>query len=275
MTTIKGPASESSKGTAKPVLEVRNLTKSFGGLTAVNNVDLSFDFGKLHSIIGPNGAGKTTFLNLLTGMFPASSGRVFLKGQDITNAGPSETFRLGMVRTFQISSIFPKLSVLKNVEIAAQGRFRTSNLPWGRLTRKRGEIHDLCLDYLERFKLLDFQSQKTGLLAYGDKRRLEIVMGLVSDPEILLLDEPTAGMSPEETSETAEVIRKLSGKVTVLLVEHDMKVVMGISDYITVFNRGAVLADGRPEEIRDNTEVQTVYLGAEVKDITSEVQTAN
>ena len=232
----------------------------FGGLTALSGVTLSFDRGKLQSVIGPNGAGKTTIFNLLTGMFKPTSGQIFFKGEDITHLSPPEIFRRRIVRTFQISSIFPELTVMKNVAIAAQGRYRTSNSPWGRLTRSRGELHALCLDALERLQLADQREQKAGLLAYGDKRRLEIVMGLVSDPEVLLLDEPTAGMSPEETRKTAEFLRGLAGKVTLLLVEHDMKVVMGISDRVTVLHRGTVLADGVPEEIRRNPEVQAVYL---------------
>ena len=180
----------------------------------------------------------------------------------MTHLSPPQIFRRRIVRTFQISSIFPKLTVLKNVEIAAQGRYRSSNSPWGRLTRSRRRIQKLCLDYLDQFKLADRRNQRASLLAYGDKRRLEIVMGLVCDPEVLLLDEPTAGMSPEETQETARFIRQVSGDITVLLVEHDMKVVMGVSDRVTVLHRGAVLADGRPEEIQSHPEVRSVYLGS-------------
>jgi branched-chain amino acid transport system ATP-binding protein len=243
-----------------PILEVKDLSVHFGGLTALDRVNLSFHSGKLQSIIGPNGAGKTTLFNLLTGMFPPSSGHILHKGEEITRLHPPEIFRRRIVRTFQISAIFPELSVLKNVEIAAQGRFRTSNSPWGRLTRPRKELHRLCLDSLEKLDLVDQMEQKAGLLAYGDKRRLEIVMGLVSEPEVLLLDEPTAGMSPEETQKTAKFLRDLSKRVTLLLVEHDMKVIMGISDRVTVLNRGTVLADGVPEEIQNNPEVQAVYL---------------
>jgi branched-chain amino acid transport system ATP-binding protein len=243
-----------------PILEVKDLSIHFGGLTALDRVSLSFHSGKLQSIIGPNGAGKTTLFNLLTGMFPPTSGHILYKGEEITRLHPPEIFRRRIVRTFQISAIFPELSVLKNVEIAAQGRFRTSNSPWGRLTRPRKELHQLCLDSLEKLDLASQMEQKAGLLAYGDKRRLEIVMGLVSEPEVLLLDEPTAGMSPEETQKTAEFLRDLSTRVTLLLVEHDMKVIMGISDRVTVLNRGTVLADGVPAEIQNNPEVQAVYL---------------
>lgn len=243
------------------ILELRNLTKQFGGLTAIDRVSLAFQEHKLQSIIGPNGAGKTTLFNLITGMFPPNSGQIFFKGENITHLPSPDIFRRRIVRTFQISSIFPTLPVLKNVEIAAQGRYRTSKSPWGRLNRSRQELRKLALGYLDKLKLVDQREQKAGLLAYGDKRRLEIAMALVCHPEVLLLDEPTAGMSPEETQETAQLIKELSKEVTILLVEHDMRVVMGISDRVTVLNRGSVLADGDPKEIQRNPEVQSVYLG--------------
>ena len=242
-------------------LEVQDLTKTFGGLTAVDHISLSFQKGKLQSIIGPNGAGKTTFFNLLSGMFPPTSGRIFFKGEDISNLSPPARFRRRIVRTFQISSIFPELSVYRNVKIAAQGRYRTSNSPWGRLTRGRRELEKLCLAQLDRLQLIDQRDRKAGLLAYGDKRRLEIVMGLVCEPEILLLDEPTAGMSPEETEHTSELLKRLADQITLILVEHDMKMVMGVSDHIVVLNRGAVLASGAPEQVQANAEVQACYLG--------------
>lgn len=244
-----------------PIVEVRNLVKRFGGLVAINGVNLSFYRGEFHSIIGPNGAGKTTFFNSLAGMFPPTEGKIFFKKRDVTRMRPFELFRLHMVRTFQISSIFANLTVLKNVEIAAQGRHRTSNSPWGRLTRPRGEITKTCVDYLERFGLAQMMNQSAGLLAYGDKRRLEIAMGVVSEPEIFLIDEPTAGMSPEETAQTVKLLKQLSEGMTILLVEHDMGVVMEVSDRITVLNQGRVLAQGTPREIRQNPEVRSVYLG--------------
>jgi branched-chain amino acid transport system ATP-binding protein len=243
------------------ILELKNLTKQFGGLVAIDNLSLPFFKGKLQSVIGPNGAGKTTLFNLITGMFPPTSGKILFKGEEITHLSSPDIFRRRIVRTFQISSIFPQLTVLKNVEIAAQGRFRTSNSPWGRLMRSRREIHEFCMANLNRLKLSSQKEQKAGLLAYGDKRRLEIAMALVCDPEVLLLDEPTAGMSPEETQETAQLIKELSKTETVVLVEHDMKVVMGISDRVTVLNRGSVLADGNPDAIQRNPDVQAVYLG--------------
>lgn len=243
------------------VVHVTNLTKRFGGLVAIENVNLSFQSGKLQSIIGPNGAGKTTFFNLLTGMLPSTSGQIFFKGKEITHFRPPEIFRLGIVRTFQITSLFPKLSVLKNVEIAAQGRYRTSNSPWGRLNKPYDELREISLRCLEQFNLLPMKHQHAGLLAYGEKRRLEIAMALVCQPELLLLDEPTAGMSPEETNVCGQLLRQLSKEITILLIEHDMRVVMGISDRVCVLHRGKILADGTPEEIQINPEVRAVYLG--------------
>lgn len=243
------------------IIKVTNLSKVFGGLTAVNNLSISFYEGQLQSVIGPNGAGKTTFFNLLSGMFPPTSGKIYFKGEDITHQRPSEIFRRRIVRTFQISSVFSGLTVYQNVKIAAQGRYRTSSSPLGRLTRNRQEIKELCLSHLERLQLLGQKDRKAGLLAYGDKRRLEIVMGLVCDPELLLLDEPTAGMSPEETEHTAELLKELSKEVTLILVDHDMKVVMGISERIVVLNRGSILTSGTPQEVENNIDVQACYLG--------------
>ena len=237
------------------------MTKSFGGVIAVKNVSLCFQRGKLNSIIGPNGAGKTTFFNLLTASFPPTSGQIFFKGEETTHLSPPEIFRRRVVRTFQISSIFPELTVAKHVEIAAQGRFRTSNGPWGRLTLGRMEINRRAVRALEMTGLQDLARKEAGLLAYGDKRRMEIAMGLVADPEVLLLDEPTAGMSPEETQRSAALLRSLAGQVTLILVEHDMNVIMGISDRVIVLNRGEVIADGLPREIQAHPRVREIYLG--------------
>lgn len=243
------------------LLETKNLTKAFGGVVAVNKVSLKFKKGELCSIIGPNGAGKTTFFNLLTASFPPTSGQILYKGEEITHLSPPDIFRRRIVRTFQISSIFKELSVLKHVEIAAQGRYRHSNCPWGRLTLPRKEIHEKSIQALALIGLQDLNWQQAGLLAYGDKRRLEIAMGLVSDPELLLLDEPTAGMSPEETHRTANLLQSLAQKITLILVEHDMNVIMRISDRVIVLNRGEIIADGVPREIQSNSRVREIYLG--------------
>jgi branched-chain amino acid transport system ATP-binding protein len=244
------------------IIKVVNLNKVFGGLTALNNVSTTFYQGQLQSIIGPNGAGKTTFFNLLSGMFPPTSGKIFFKGEDITHLTPLDIFRRRIVRTFQISSVFSGLTVYQNVKIAAQGRYRTSGSPLGHLIRDRQQIEELCLFELERLQLLSQRNRKAGLLAYGDKRRLEIVMGLVCEPELLLLDEPTAGMSPRETEETAELLKELSKAITLILVDHDMKVVMNISERIVVLNRGSILTSGTPREVQNNIDVQACYLGS-------------
>jgi branched-chain amino acid transport system ATP-binding protein len=243
------------------LLETKDLTKAFGGVVAVNKASLKFKKGELCSIIGPNGAGKTTFFNLLTASFPPTSGQIVYKGEEITNLSPPDIFRRRIVRTFQISSIFKELSVLKHVEIAAQGRYRHSNSPWGRLTRPRKEIREKSIQTLELIGLQDLAWQQAGLLAYGDKRRLEIAMGLVSDPELLLLDEPTAGMSPEETHRTANLLQSLAQTITLILVEHDMNVIMSISDRVIVLNRGEIIAEGVPREIQANSRVREIYLG--------------
>jgi len=243
------------------LLETKNLTKAFGGVVAVNMVSLKFKKGELCSIIGPNGAGKTTFFNLLTASFPPTSGQILYKGEEITFLSPPDIFRRRIVRTFQISSIFKELSVLKHVEIAAQGRYRHSNSPWGRLTLPRKEIREKSIQTLELIGLQELAWQQAGLLAYGDKRRLEIAMGLVSDPELLLLDEPTAGMSPEETHRTADLLRSLAQTITLILVEHDMNVIMSISDRVIVLNRGEIIAEGVPREIQSNGRVREIYLG--------------
>lgn len=245
----------------RTILRVDGLTKNFGGIKAVRNVSLSFERGQLHSVIGPNGAGKSTFFNLLSGMYSPTKGSIYLNDVDVTRLPPEERFRRGMVRTFQLNSIFPKLSVLKNVEIAVYGRYRTSKSPWARLTKKREDIHALCIEHLERFRMVNYSGQKAGSLSYGDMRRLEILMGLVCSPDLLLLDEPTAGMSPEETAHTADVIQDIASRTTVILVEHDMKLVMRISNHITVLHQGSVLADGEPDEILNHPDVQSVYLG--------------
>jgi branched-chain amino acid transport system ATP-binding protein len=248
------------------LLKIERLRKSFGGIEAVYDVSIDFLKNQLRAVIGPNGAGKTTLFNLVTGAFPPTSGSIEFKGDDITGLSPPEIFRRGIVRTFQISRVFPSLTVLKNVSIAAQGRHRTSNSPWGRLTLSVKEINKRAIECLERVRLNASSHRIAGQLAYGDKRRLEIAMGLASEPEIFLLDEPTAGMSPEETFETAELLRELGKEITLVIVEHDMNVVMSISERITVLDRGLVVADGKPEEIQRDERVIEVYLGTEASE---------
>jgi len=241
-----------------PVLEARRLSKHFGGLIAVNRVDYRVEPGELRSIIGPNGAGKTTFFNMIAGDLPATSGQVIFKGQDVTKLSTFQRSHKGLGRTYQITNIFPRLTVLENVRIAAQSRKTTFNM-WTAVPRHR-ELLDKAEEIVERIRLADKRHHLAGTLAHGEQRYLEIGITLATDPELLLLDEPTAGMSPEESRQTAEFIRTLANPLTVVLVEHDMEIVMGISDRITVLHNGEVLAEGTVDEIRADTDVRRVYL---------------
>ena len=241
-----------------PLLESQGLMKVFGGLTAVNGVDFRVRRGELRSVIGPNGAGKTTFFNLLTGVLPPSQGRILFKGRDITNLPAHAVSRLGIARSYQVTNIFGDLSVFENVRIAAQSRV-THYRCWGSAERL-SEVNQRAEEILRLLGLSAKRHVRGAELSHGEQRYLEIGIALATEPDFLLLDEPTAGMSPEETQRTAAFVRTLAGQVTIVLVEHDMEVVMGISDRITVLNYGEVLAEGTPAEIRDNPDVRRVYL---------------
>jgi ABC-type branched-subunit amino acid transport system ATPase component/ABC-type branched-subunit amino acid transport system permease subunit len=241
-----------------PLLESQGLTKVFGGLTAVNRVDFQVRRGELRAVIGPNGAGKTTFFNLLTGVLPPSGGRIHFKGRDITRLPAHAVSRLGLARSYQVTNIFGDLSVFENVRIAAQSRV-THYRCWGNAERL-AEVNQRADEILRLLGLTAKRQVRGAELSHGEQRYLEIGIALATAPDFLLLDEPTAGMSPEETQRTAAFVRKLAGHVTIVLVEHDMDVVMGISDRITVLNYGEVLAEGTPAEIRDNADVRRVYL---------------
>ena len=269
---VLGPLGDAEAGVAEPepiaharaaggdgrLLESRGLTKIFGGLVAVNSVDFAVRRGELRAVIGPNGAGKTTFFNLLTGVLPPTRGRVLFKGRDITRLPAHAVSRLGIARSYQVTNIFGDLTVFENLRIAAQSRV-THYRCWGDADR----LADVNARAEEILRLLGLPAKRHLLgaqLSHGDQRYLEIGIALATDPDFLLLDEPTAGMSPDETKRTAAFVRKLAGPVTIVLVEHDMEVVMGISDRITVLNYGQVLAEGTPAEIRDNPDVRRVYL---------------
>ena len=245
----------------RAVLETRGLTRRFGGLAAVNGVSLAIAPGEVRSIIGPNGAGKTTLFNLVTGAVPPTAGRVLFRGREITGLRPPDIFRLGVVRSFQVSHVFPKLSVRENVALMVHGRIRSSGSPFGRPRVSPDDVRARVDRALERLGLLDRAGEPAGTLAHGDRRLVEIAMAISADPALLLLDEPTAGMSPEETRATAALLRSLAPAITLVIVEHDMSVVMAISDRISVLHRGLVLAEGSPADIRQNRAVQDVYLG--------------
>ena len=242
------------------LLETEDLTRAYGSLLAVSRVNVAIQKGELRSIIGPNGAGKTTFFKLISGEVRPTSGRIRFNGRDIAGLSQHEVCRLGITKSYQITNIFPHLTVLENVRVAAQGYARSFNF-WSRADRLT-EVRDRALAILETIGLATRAELLAAHLSHGEKRHLEIAIALAAEPILLLLDEPTAGMSPEETDETMLLIRELAAGRTVVLVEHKMKLVMNISDRITVLHQGQVLAEGTPEEIRANELVQQTYLGA-------------
>jgi branched-chain amino acid transport system ATP-binding protein len=242
------------------LLRTEHLTRAFGSLVAVDRVDVSVRRGELRSIIGPNGAGKTTFFRLISGEMAPTSGRIWFDGRDITGLPQHLVARLGVAKSYQITNVFPHLTVLENVRVAVQGHARAFDF-WSRADRL-AQVRQRAQHLLERVGLGGKGALLAAHLSHGEKRHLEIGIALASDPALLLLDEPTAGMSPEETDETMRLIRELATGRTVVLVEHKMKVVMRISDHITVLHQGQVLAEGSPDEIRANALVQQTYLGA-------------
>ncbi len=241
------------------LLRTEQLTRAFGSLLAVNSVDVTVRRGELRSIIGPNGAGKTTLFRLVSGELRPSTGRVWFKDHDITGLPQHRVSRLGIAKSYQITNIFPHLNVLENVRVAAQGHARAYNF-WSRADRL-ADARERAVAILGSVGLSRQAHQLAAHLSHGEKRHLEIGIALASDPALLLLDEPTAGMSPEETDEAMALIRALATGRTVVLVEHKMKLVMKISDRITVLHQGQVLAEGTPDEIRANSAVQQTYLG--------------
>jgi branched-chain amino acid transport system ATP-binding protein len=245
---------------ARTVLATERLTRAFGGLVAVRDVSISLDRGELHAVIGPNGAGKSTLVNLLAGELPPTAGRIILDGEDVTRQPVHTRAHLGIARSFQRTDIFKSLSVLENVRLAAQAvTVRASGL-----LRSPG-IDSRSIEQgkaaLARAGLLYGHQRIAGTLAHGQQRQLEIAMTLASGPKVLLLDEPLAGMGPEEGERIAELLRSLAREHAVLLIEHDMDFVFKVADRMTVLVEGAVLATGTPAEVRANAGVQNAYLG--------------
>jgi branched-chain amino acid transport system ATP-binding protein len=239
-----------------------DLCRYFGGVKATNNVNFKIEENELRSLIGPNGAGKTTLVNVITGRIPASSGSVFYQAKDITNKPPYLLVKRGISRTFQISSFFPDLTVFENIRVANQAYLGGSyRLFSSKLHLK--EVNEKTWNVLEQLGLVDVAEVQAANLAYGDQRVLEVAISLSSHPKIMFLDEPTAGMSPAETRKTTQLIRSLTKDMSIVLIEHDMEVVMSISDTITVLQQGTVIAEGTPEEIRENEQVKEAYLGKE------------
>jgi branched-chain amino acid transport system ATP-binding protein len=244
---------------SEAVLRVENLTKRFGGLTAVDNLCLSLPSGRLQAIIGPNGAGKTTFFNLVSGLLPADSGRVFFLGREITGLKPHQISRLGIKRTLQIKSVFPQLSVADNLWITAQAGNRFLH-PLRPASRDRATAERVERT-LEQIGFSPLARRQAGALSYGDVALLEIGMALISQPRLLLLDEPTCGMSPAETERAVVKIQELARNIDIVIIEHDMEVVFEIADDITVMTQGAVLTSGSPEAISTDERVREAYLG--------------
>ena len=244
------------------ILETRNLRKDFGGLVAVANVSIKVKANSLHSIIGPNGAGKTTFFNLLSGNLRPTAGHVVFKGHDITRLPPYRTAHLGIGRSFQITNVFLNLTVLENVRLAAQALGR-DNFKFWRHYEHFGQYEERALEILDQVGLAGQAHLLARVLPHGGKRKLELAILLAADPELLLLDEPTAGMAREEIPRLMEVIQQIRqrGDKTLMLVEHKMDLVMNVSDRITVMHQGQILAEGTPSEIAANQTVQSAYLG--------------
>jgi branched-chain amino acid transport system ATP-binding protein len=244
------------------ILTIQNLHRHFGGVAAINGVSMVFADNELRSIIGPNGAGKTTLFNVITGRLSADSGQIVFQGQDITNKPPHEIVSLGICRTFQKSSIFSGLTVFENVRIARQMKVGGSQRIFAARDGLK-TVQEETQAVLDRLGLVDKGKMVASSLSHGDQRLMEIGIALAGSPRLLLLDEPTAGMSPRETEQTMHLIRQLSKDVAVILVEHDMEVVMTISDKVSVMHQGTIIAEGKPDEIQKNDRVREAYLGKE------------
>ena len=243
------------------ILETKQLTKEFKGFVAVDRVNLRVQRGTIHALIGPNGAGKTTCFNLLTKFIPPTSGQILLDGQDITHLAPAQIARLGVIRSFQISAVFPHLSVLENVRVALQRQLHTSFQFWTS-ERSLNQLNDHAMSLLTEVDLEKFAHLSAVELSYGRKRALEIATTLAMSPKLMLLDEPTQGMGLEDVDRIRQLIKKVAASRTVLMVEHNMSVVSSIADTITVLQRGATLAEGPYAEVSKNPAVIEAYMGS-------------
>jgi branched-chain amino acid transport system ATP-binding protein len=243
------------------VLETKNLSKAFGALTAVNDVSLGIEAGTLHSIIGPNGAGKTTLFNLLTGTYPPSAGRILFDGRDITGTPAHRVAHLGLARSFQRTNVFPAFSLLDNVWVAAFACGASwKGLMW-RHADRYPEVRARALAALADVGLAHKAGEPVREISHGEQRQLELAIALAAAPRVLLLDEPAAGLSPEETKKLVALVRALKGRYTIVLIEHKMDIIMSVSDRISVMHFGSVIAEGTPAEIQRNPEVRRAYLG--------------
>ncbi len=241
------------------VLELKDVYKDFKGLKVLNEVNLSVEEGECHAIIGPNGAGKSTLFNVITGKYRPSQGRIFFQGEDITGLPPYKISRRGLARSFQIINVFPQTSVYANIRNAILSKRKIRFNPFVRLERLK-DIHQETLDCIKTLGLTEIMETPASELSYGQQRALEIGIALATDPKLILLDEPSAGMTREQTKEAIALIKKVTRGKTLMVVEHDMEVVFNMADRITVLTYGMVLASGSPEEIRRNEKVKEAYL---------------
>jgi branched-chain amino acid transport system ATP-binding protein len=242
------------------ILEMIDLYKNFGDLMAINGLSFSIGKGKRHAIIGPNGAGKTTLFNLLSGRFKPTRGRILFNGRDITGMAPYRISRLGIARSFQIINVFPQLSVFENVHAVLMSKNHI-RYNFVRNLKKWKKVTEETLPLLEQIGLLDKKEVPAGFLSYGEQRGLEVGLTIASDPEVILLDEPTAGMSMDETRQAIKLIDRVTKGKTLVIIEHDMEVIFSLADVITVMHYGEIVATGSPEEIRKDQKVKEAYLG--------------
>ncbi len=242
------------------VLKTEGLVKRFGGITATDHVNLSVTRGARHALIGPNGAGKTTLINLMTGVLPATEGRITLEGEDITHLAPHQRVRRGMVRTFQINQLFNSMTPLETLAMVVSQQRGLGNRWWQVMGRNEAVVAR-CEELLAMFRLSEVMNQRTEHLAYGKRRLLEMAIALACEPRVLLLDEPVAGVPAGEREELLQTVAALPSDVSVLLIEHDMDLVFGFANRITVLVNGAVLTEGTPHEIANDAQVKAVYLG--------------
>jgi len=249
---------------SSPILRIQGLAKRFGGLQALGGVDLALERGEFRAIIGPNGAGKSTLFNTMTGLLQPDAGRVFLERQDVTGKPPHVLARMGVARTFQITSVFHDLTSLENVQVSLLAHARGT---WSAWPRARTQHVSRARELLELVGLGGSAERKAGTLSHGDQKRLELAIALAGEPRLLLLDEPTAGMAAQERLESIRLVHRLAGRLglSCLFTEHDMAVVFAVATRITVMHQGKVLAEGTPAEVRARPEVQQVYLGEQVK----------